>query len=162
MDLHPYDGIERRFRHTDSDRNAGLDVVSRVLKLPKPWSNEGILYDLSFYSGGIGVLDNLAITIPFDQTIWSSLVAALKAKTPEDVSNVPEWADDFIWLLTGEEKSVPPREAAVQFINSERYEFQSECYSTNCILFADGSDVNYWTALWCDGTKINYRGYDQG
>jgi hypothetical protein len=162
MDLHPYDGVERRFRHTDAVRDTGLGVVVQLLHLPQHASSEGVLYDLSFYSGGIGILDNLAITLPADRTIWAGVVAALRAKTPEDASDDPGWADELVWLLTSEEELVSLREAAVQFINTKRHAFQTECLSTNDILFADGSGVNYWIALWGDETRLNYCGYDQG
>ena len=62
----------------------------------------------------------------------------------------------------GREKSAPPRAAAVDFINGERYAFQAECLPTSRIFFADESDVNYWVALWGDDARLNYLGYEQG
>ncbi len=160
--MHPYDGVERRFRHTDADRNTRLDLIAQLLHLPKPPAGDDVLYDLSFYSGGIGVLDNLAITLAADPAIWASVTTVLAARTPEEAVTDPGWADDFVWLLTGEEAQVSAREAAVQFINSERRDFQSACDATSRILFVDASDVNSWVALWGDDATLNYRSYDQG
>jgi len=162
MDLHPYDGVERRFHHADADRAAGLSVVARVLHLPAPPPPDGVFYDLSFYSGGIGVLDNLAITLPADPATWASVAAAIGAKSPEEANRDADCAAELAWLLTGEEMPAAPREAAVRFIERERGEFQSECLTTSRILFADGSGVNYWEALWGDDVTLNYLRYDQG
>jgi hypothetical protein len=93
MDLHPYDGVERRFRHTDAEREMGLAIVAQLLRLPRIPSNHVLLYDLSFYSGGIGALDNLAITLQPDQATWASIAEALRAKTPEQASQDARWAD---------------------------------------------------------------------
>lgn len=162
MDLHPYDGVERRFRHTDADHDTGLSVVARVLHLPEPPPRDGVFYDLSFYSGGIGVLDRLAITLPADRATWESVIAAIRAKPPEEASRDAGWADELLWLFAGEEKPAPLREAAARFINGERREFQSECLPASRILLADGSGVNYWEALWGDDATLNYLRYDQG
>jgi hypothetical protein len=64
MNLHPYDNIERRYRHTDIPNAEGLAVAARLLQLPEPLSGDEVFYDLSFFSGGIGVLDRLAISLP--------------------------------------------------------------------------------------------------
>ena len=157
-DLHPYDGSEKQFRHSDPDRDAGLVVVAHLLRLPHPPSGDAVLYELSFYSGGIGILDRLAITLAADPTTWERVVEALRAKTPEDAANDPDWADDFLWLLGVEDALVSIREGAIAFINNERREFQSLCH----IFFVAGSNVNGWTVLWGDDTTFNYYGYDQG
>jgi hypothetical protein len=68
MNLHPYDGVERRYRHTDAERDTGLAIVARLLRLPHISSSQVVGYDLSFYSGGIGVLDKLAITLQADRS----------------------------------------------------------------------------------------------
>lgn len=161
MDLHPYDNVERRFSHTDAARTEGRSVVARVLRLPAPPTGE-LLYDLSFFSGGIGVLDHLAITLPADPALWSQITASHRGHTPEAAAWDDEWARELIWLLTGEEGDVPIRPAAVQFVNRHRREFQTECTLASRILFEYPSDVNDWTAVWGDDTWLNYLGYSQG
>ena len=159
--MHPYDNVERRFRHTDAARDQGRAVVAQVLRLPELPAGE-LRYDLSFFSGGIGVLDRLAITIPADPVLWSSVVRSLRGRTPEEAGSDDSWAGELIWLLTGEEEEVPIRLPAVRFINQERREFQTECVPSSRILFGHDSNVNDWVALWGDDTRLNYLGYSQG
>jgi hypothetical protein len=159
--LHPYDNVERRFRHTDPAGDEGRAVVGWLLCLQEPPASE-LLYDLSFFSGGIGVLDHLAITLPFDSALWLSVVSSLHGRTPEEAAADESWAGNLIWLLTGEEEEVPIRPAAVRFINQQRREFQAECVPSSRILFVHDSDVNDWVALWGDDTRLNYLGYSQG
>ncbi len=161
MDLHPYDNVERCFRHTDAARDEGRVVVARVLGLPQPPAGE-LLYDLSFFSGGIGVLDRLAITLAADPALWSSVASSLRGRTPEDAAADRSWAGELIWLLTGEEDEVSIRPAAARFINQHRREFQPECVPSSRILFGHESNVNDWVALWGDDTRLSYFGYSQG
>jgi hypothetical protein len=134
IDLHPYDRLERRFRHTDTEQAAGLAIVARLLRLPRLPSSQAALYDLSFYSGGIGVLDKLAITLQADRSIWASVSAALAAITLEQALRDPESADDLAWLLSDDEQPAEIRELAARFINQERHAFQTECDATSRIL----------------------------
>jgi hypothetical protein len=161
MDLHPYDNVERRFRHTDATRDEGRQVVAQMLSLAEPPAGE-LLFDMSFFSGGIGVLDRLAIAVPADRALWSSVVKSLNGRTPEEASAEESWLGDLIWLLTGAHDTIPIRPAAVRFINRERREFQPECVPTSRVLFGYDSNVNDWVVLWGDDTQLNYLGYSQG
>lgn len=160
--LHPYDGLERRFRHTDKDRRAGLEIIAQLLLLPIDSLGEGTLYDLSFYSGGIGTLDRLAITLPASSRLWVKVVAALGLQTPEEAMNDSDWFEDFIWLLAGDESIASLSDAAVAFVNRERLEFQAPCSPSDLIYFAPHSTVNSWLALWGDEAMLHYRCYEQG
>jgi hypothetical protein len=161
MDLHPYDNVERRFRHTDPVQDEGRTAVSQVLGIQEPVTGE-VFYDLSFFSGGIGVIDHLAITIPADPALWSSVTGALRAWTLEEFSADRSWVVELLVLLTGEEEEAPILPAAVRFINEHRREFQPECVPSNRVRFGYQSDVNYWVALWGDDTRLNYLAYSQG
>jgi hypothetical protein len=161
VDLHPYDNVERRYRHTDGTRGEGRDVVAQVLGLQQPPAGE-LLFDMSFFSGGTGVLDRLAIAVPADPVLWSSVVRSLRCRTPEEASTEESWLKQLIWLLTSKQERIPIRDAAVKFINRERRAFQTECAATSRILFAYESDVNDWVALWGDDGRLNYLGYSQG
>ena len=162
MDLHPYDNRERRYRHTDRTRDEGRAVVAHVLGLLEPPADE-LLFDMSFFSGGIGVLDRLAITMPADPLLWSTVETSLRCRTLEQASAEESWLRDLIWLFTGEQEGTTPiHSAAVGFINRERREFQTECAPTSRILFGYESDVNDWRALWGDDGRLNYLGYSQG
>jgi hypothetical protein len=161
VDLHPYDNVERRFRHTDPAGDDGREVVARVLHLPETPSGD-LFYDLSFFSGGIGVLDRLAIALPAGPALWSCVTSSLRARTPEEATTDQSWAGDLIWLLTDEQEEGPLRPAAIQFINRHRREFQTECDPSSRIFFRHESDVNGWEAVWGDDTQLNYLGYAQG
>jgi hypothetical protein len=162
MELHPYDGVERRYRHSDPDRTLGLAVVAYLLGLPGPPPPDGLCYDLEIYSGGIGVLDSLAIALPSSCDVWTVVAAHLKARSPEEALKDVAWEEDFRWLVLGDDAPVPIRPAAVIFVNRERHDFQSECTSSDRILFGGGSDVNDWQVVWGDDTHLNYLGYGQG
>jgi hypothetical protein len=166
MDLHPYDGAERRFWHTDRDRTIGLDVIARLLPSIGSSPND-LRYDLSFYSGGIGIIDRLAIALPVNPTVWQSVIAKLKAKTIADANQDAEWVADLallIWDIEEDdenEPSVVEYEAAIKFVNSERREFQTLCTTLDKIYFTDGSNVNGWCVLWGNDRYLNYLAYQQ-
>jgi hypothetical protein len=161
MDLHPYDNVERRYRHTDETRSEGHKVIAQVLGLQEPPAGE-LLFDMSFFSGGIGVLDRLAIALPADPALWSRVVTSLRGRTPEEASAEESWLGDLIWLLTGDTERIPIRPAAVQFINRERRDFQAECVPASRMLFGYDSNVNDWAVIWGDDARLNYLGYSQG
>jgi hypothetical protein len=48
MELHPCDGVDRRYRDSDADRTAGLAAVAEVLSLRTPPSADGLRYGLTF------------------------------------------------------------------------------------------------------------------
>ena len=165
MELHPYDGIERCFRHTDTDRTTGFDIIAQLLQLQICPPYNDILYDLSFYSGGFGIFDRLAISLPANRKIWESTIVKLGAKTLEDANQDLSWTSELVWLLSDDEEdeiAVILRETAVRFINNSRCEFQSSCKMVNWIYFIDGSNINHWGTLWGDATRLNYRAYSQG
>jgi hypothetical protein len=162
MDLHPYDGVERRFHHSDGDPTMGLAIVTSLLGLSEQPPSAGLLYDLSIYSGGIGVLDRFAISLPANPAIWAQAAANLNGLTPEQAVQDVAWVDDFQWLIIGEEPALPAWNAAQRFINSKRQSFQEECRSDHRILFGNGSTVNDWIVIWGDDAHMNYLGYSQG
>jgi hypothetical protein len=134
VDLPLYDDEDYRYHHTDAEPYRGRQVVANVLRIPQLPVGP-VLYDLWLYSGGIGVLNRLAITLPADPALWSHVVDSHQGRSPEEAMLDQSWADSLIWLLTEEEERVPIRPAAVQFINENRRKFQAECFFTSRILF---------------------------
>jgi hypothetical protein len=154
LNLHPYDGVERRFRHTDADPETGLALVAKLLSIEVPIEvRREALYNLSFYSGVVGVVDHLAITIPADPGVWQEVVDKLQLRTPQQASEDASWADDFAWLVCSD---------AVEFLNSERQPFQDPCEASGRIYFQQSSDVNHWIAVWGCDQRLHYLSYDQG
>lgn len=162
MNLHSYDNIERHYRHTDLTITEGLAIVAQILHLAEPPSYENVFFDLSLFSGGIGVLDRLAIKLSASPRMWEDVRIVSQTKTPEEIDEDEGWAEEFRWLLRGDEEWTSPRLAAVEFINGERREFQMQCYSTSRIFFGESSNANDWEALWRDDNHLNYLGFSQG
>ena len=156
-----YDGVDYRYHHTDSDPIEGRAVAARVLGLKLPLDNE-VLYDISLYSGGIGVLNRLAISIVADNAIWSEVTRSLRGRSPEEAGSDRDWVAELIWLFTGVTEEVALRPAATNFINEERRSFQTECRTDCRIVIAHESNVNDWDIIWGDDTRLNYLGYSQG
>ena len=163
MNLHPYDGVERRFSESDPDQARSLLVLRQILLLDATVPMRPLRYDLSLYSGGIGVVDQLAATLEFDSDLWQLLVRRFVGRSPGTLARDPDQGDWFLWLLTGEEDEVSdiPKVAA-EFVNSERAEFQRPCTPDSELVFQNHSDVNGWVALWISGGEINFLGYNQG
>ena len=160
--LHPYDGVERRFQHTDANPSNGLNIVTELLQLEAQPSAIGLYYDLSFYSGGIGVIDRTAISLPANEKVWSDALTAISGKTPEEMAADSESGEAFRHLVNDEEASFQVASAAVCFVNSERAAFQSMYSPGDRLFFGDESNVNYWVVVWGNAVRLNYLGYDQG
>jgi hypothetical protein len=96
MSPRPYDNVEYRYRHSDSDREQGLARVASLLGLAGVSDQRGLFYDLSFYSGGTGVDDRLAVTMPANAAVWMAILDAQPVKTPEEIASDPELAEDFL------------------------------------------------------------------
>jgi hypothetical protein len=162
MSLPPYDNTEYRYQHSDADRRQGLAKVAELLGLPDVSERPGVLYDLSFYSGGIGVHDQLAVTLPVTAAVWGAILDARPARPPEEIEKDVAFAHDFLWLVRGADNSLDARRAAMNFINAGKREFQSECRPGDRILFSPDSTVNDWFALWGTDELLNCLAFDQG
>ena len=159
---HRYDGKEYDFRDDDQSAYQGRHQVAALLGLSKLPQATGLRFDLSFYSGGIGVLDRHAITMDADRDLWSTTSSFLNARTPTESATDKEWGDDFKWLVTRDEPFPTIDDATIAFINSERESFQAECLSGMHVLFSATSDVNDWSVLWGTDFRLNFLAYSQG
>lgn len=162
MDLHPYDGGTRCFSHTDANRANGLQTVARVLSIQQSSLPKQTLYDLSFYSGGMGIMDRLAITLPVNEELIAEIMQGLDAWSPESLVADPEFAEGFLWFINAEEDPDSSRERAVDFINKHRQSFQTDCAPEHEIWFDAWSDCNDWKALWRTGNHLHYLASSSG
>jgi hypothetical protein len=160
MDLHPYDGKERRYRNSDADRADGLKIVAKLLRLASPPEPNSLRYDLSFYSGGIGVLDVLGITYACSLAEFERIAVGLNAQDVAAAVGDPAWAGDLLWLIDAD--VLLPGDAATRFVLEEKFDFQAVCTPSSPTRFVVGSGVNDWTVLWFESLHLNYRGYSQG
>jgi len=161
VNLHPYDGQTRRFRDGDGE-GLGRILVERLLRIPASSAIEGLRYDLSFYSGGLGILDHLAITVPIAHVELPAVLARARAETPERIVADASWCEYFLWLIDDEEQPSPLRDAAARFVNEHRADFQRECRADSAIWFESQSGVNSWVALWDSDGQLGYLAFDQG
>jgi hypothetical protein len=135
MNLHPYDDKERVFRYDDASRAEGLELVARFLKLSV--APRGALFDLRFFSGGIGIFDNLAIAIAADATQAARIADACGFVAADDVDHVVD-------------------------ISQCRHGFQPDYADGDPLWLDPSSDVNQWGVMWHSGGMLAYLAYDQG
>jgi len=165
-ELHPYDGRERRFGHDDADsdqRARGRALVARLLGLPAPPAEEGLRYALSFYSGGIGVIDRLHVAMPCAGDEAEAIAARAGWLTPEAVLADDEERGEIEWLVQDDEH--PERtlaEAIAAFIEEHRADFQPRAAASARLWVAPGSGVNAWTIVYAIDGELALLGYDQG
>lgn len=159
---HPYDNQARRYRHDGPHRARGLQLVAKVLRLADGALVESAKFDLSFYSGGIGVVDRLAIHLQATAEVVEQVVRNLEGVAPEVLALDPAYAEDFLWLVSDDGNNSSPRSDSVRFVNEERKEFQPLCDDHSRVFFADWSTVNDWVVLWTAAGSLNYLGYGQG
>jgi hypothetical protein len=164
--LHPYDGRERRFSHADAEPEAlarGRELVARLLSLPEPPSAEGLRYELSFYSGGIGVIDRLHVAMPCVPAEVEGIATRAGMIVPEALRVGDERREEFDWLVHGEEHPQRSLEAAVvAFVDDNRRAFQPRPHEGMRTWFWPDSDVNTWSLLYEIDGELAFIAYDQG
>ena len=158
--MREYDGIEVRYRRPAADLAKSLQVIENLLGFaPEP---QQLDFDLSFWAGGAGVLDKLAISCFVTPEQRQVLQQKLDLYSPEEAVARDYWRDDFIWLVADDEVCSDILAASAQFINDNKAPFQDECDTLQAIYFGYMSDVNCWTAVWGQGRRINYAYFCQG
>jgi hypothetical protein len=158
--MRKYDGIKYSYKHSDHDSVKNYERVKNILGFLPPLN--GLSFDLSFYSGGIGILDKLAISCKVNREQWDIVRKKLTLHSPETALLMDCWAEEFVWLIDAEGEEGNINQFASEFINSNKREFQEPCSPTSEIYFSYQSGVNNWTAVWCRGLTLNYLYFDQG
>ncbi|MCX4244051.1 hypothetical protein [Paraliomyxa miuraensis] len=167
-DLHPYDGRERRFRHDDAEpeaRRRGRALVGQLLGLAAVPEAKDLRYDLSFYSGGIGVIDRLHVAMPCTRAEVEVIVTRLGMLEPgvllahED----QDVREEIAWLLLDEEHPQRlPAESVAAFIEEHRAELQPGPGDSLRAWLSPDSNVNAWTLVYEVDGELAYVAYDQG
>lgn len=164
--LHPYDGHERRFGHEDDEpevRARGVALVARLLCLPAPPPMEGLRYALSFYSGGIGVLDRLHIALPCVAAEVEVIATRAGMLAPGALRADTDRREAFDWLVHDAEHPERSPEAAVAaFVDEHRLAFQPRPREGMRAWFWPDSDVNTWSLLYEVDGELAFIAYDQG
>jgi hypothetical protein len=157
--MREYDNIEYRYKTGDANCERALKFASSTLGFAPDTAR--LKFDLSFFSGGIGVLDKLAFSCFVGPEQWEPLIGRLNLVAPHAAMNDAGWREDFAWLVKHTE-SGSVEESCCAFINAEKKGFQGTCTPGDGIFFFKGSDVNSWTAVWGSGGEVNYLYFDQG
>jgi hypothetical protein len=157
--MREYDNIEYRYRTNESNSEAALRFISRELGYSPDTSL--LKFDLSFFSGGIGVFDKLAFSCGANDGQWEALIQKLSLLSPSETMMNEEWAEDLTWLVRHSEP-YSIEESCAQFINTEKKQFQGDCTPDCKIFFSKESNVNTWTAIWGKNGDLNYLHFDQG
>jgi hypothetical protein len=91
----PYDGRTHLHRDGDADPTEGHAIVCRVLGLAT--TPDDVRYELELHSGGIGIVDRLAISFPAMPARIGAIVMKLSGGLRDD--------EDLRWLLDVDEGS---------------------------------------------------------
>ncbi|MFM2476823.1 hypothetical protein [Celerinatantimonas sp. MCCC 1A17872] len=158
--MHNYDGIEYRYQSSNLDSKLSLERLEKILGF-QPLT-ESLDFDLSSYSGGVGVDDKYAIACNVTSEQIGQFQQLNMIYSPIDAIAKQEWRDDFIWLLTGGEAYSDLLTSAAAFINQEKSAFQDICSTDGMIYFGYGSDVNHWSTIWGRSGRFNYLYNSQG
>ena len=158
--MREYEGVELRYCRSDTNLAKRLPVVENLLGFaPDP---QQLDFDLSFWAGGAGVLDKLAISCNVSPEQWQTLKQKLDLYSPEEMVARDDCREDFIWLVADDEECCGILATSAQFINDNKAAFQETCLESHAIYFSYMSDVNGWTAVWEQGGRINYAYFCQG
>jgi hypothetical protein len=144
--MRPYDNREYRYRFDDDTRAEGLVRVAKLLRLPI--APRAARFDLRLFSGGIGIVDQLAIAIPAtrDEAVRIAATCGFVAPDPTD--------DEWLNLLADDEVPV--------FVAHHRSAFQPDFAAGDALWVEPDSGVNHWNMMWHAGDELAFLGYDQG
>jgi len=161
-DLHPYDGVTRRFRDSDTDParvSRGRGLVKSLLRMPS--LPAGLRYDFSFLSDGCGVFDRLYAAFPCAVDEGEAIAARagyLALDGPWDASD----RADLEWLVSLEDFPGGLVEAVAAFVAEQRTEFQRPVGAGMRVWFASNSGVNGWALLYAADGELAYIAYEHG
>jgi hypothetical protein len=160
VEIHSYDGVDYRYTSADIDRDHAIGVIAKILGIrPDP---NALDYSLNFFSGGIGVLDRVAIRCRIDASDWAILNSKLRLKSPSDALADSNWAEDFLWLVGGDDPAEYVNESCRNFVNEHKQAFQDNAGADCNLFFSNESDVNSWRVVWVIDGNFNYISFDQG
>jgi DNA-binding transcriptional LysR family regulator len=164
--LHPYDGRDRRFAHDDADpeqRARGRALVATLLSLAAPPAEVGLRYALSFFSGGIGVLDRMHVAMPCAAELAEAIATGAGMWTLEQLLADDELRPEIEWLVYDEEHPErSPQEQLVAFIEDERVPFQPPPHAGMRAWLLPHSGVNAWSLVYAVDGELAFIGFDQG
>jgi hypothetical protein len=158
--MREYDGIEKRYRKSDFDLEKNLNIIEKLLGF-RP-TVEQLDFDLSFYSGGIGIYDKLAISCTASLVQKKQNKEKLNLFSPESAITMREWVEDFVWLVESDDTYSDILVGSAKFINENKSDFQDVCLPSDEMFFSYESNVNDWAVVWGNISRFNYAYLNQG
>ncbi|MCI0917472.1 hypothetical protein JNA64_09880 [Pseudomonas stutzeri] len=120
--MRSYDGVNYQYISDDAEKEKAIGIIANLIGFrPK---TDRLAYSLSFYAGGIGVDDRLAVSCLLDNSNWPAMVQRLRLKSVSEISDNPIWEEEFRWLVGAEETEGSLEEHSCRFINTEKHDFQ--------------------------------------
>lgn len=154
------DGVDYRYTSNDPDKEKASGIIANIIGFrPLP---EDLGYSLSFYAGGSGVDDRLAVRCRYQEIDWPAVRQRLRLVCLEEAADDPEWVTELRWLIGAKDSDAPLDEQCFRFINEQRRDFQDEASNQFEVFFAHESDVNSWCVVWRTSQHLNYLSFDQG
>jgi hypothetical protein len=170
--LHDYNDIKHRFKDDDLDPRLverGQAIIIEILKLPNLIDVSPIRYDLSFYSGGMGIIDNLFISLSCNSTKASEIISSLKLVDVANENLDLDLRDYLIWSTDEEESedsvdicTLIENNKISQLVNEQKADFQDIASSDSFICFGETTGPNYGTIIYYLNDNLNYISYDYG
>ena len=126
---------------------------------------EGLRYDLSFYSGGMGVIDRMHVVVPCAPVEVEAVAARLGMLEPAALLAHPDQdvREQVAWLLLDEDQPEQPlSDAVAAFIDGHRAELQPPPGREPRAWVSLDSGVNAWSLVYAVDGELAFIGYDQG
>jgi len=158
--MREYDNVDYRYSSQDGGKEKAIDFISAFLGFTPEFST--LVFDLNFFSGGIGVHDRLAFSCNATIGQLEKAVEKRHLIVPAAIEANLECGEDFEWLVNSAGVRRPIEESCLDFLNAEKREFQDPCTAKCQMHFAQFSNVNTWTAVWGEEGRLNCLHYDQG
>jgi hypothetical protein len=170
--LHNYDG-RHRFKDDDLDPRLlerGKAIIIEILKLPSFVDISLDRYDLSFYSGGIGIIDKLFIQLSCNNSKASEIISSLKLVNVTNDDLDLDLRDYLISNIIDEEESedsvnicaLIENNKISQFVNEEKADFQDIISVDSLIYFNQTTGPNHGEIIYYVNGNLNYIFYDYG
>ncbi|QQP97439.1 hypothetical protein [Lysobacter enzymogenes] len=158
--MRPYDGVDYRYSSVDADKTQAYTIIANILGVP--FSATGLEYELSFYSGGTGCDDRLAIRFKSEPIDWDAVHRHLQLHRLGSETDSALACDLFDGIVDEASPATCIDPVVRRFINSQKRTFQDVCDGACEIAYTDQSHVNTWCFVWRKDGWANYLFFDQG
>jgi hypothetical protein len=157
--MRSYDGVDYRYTSDGPEKEKAAGIVANLIGF-RPGTDD-LGYSLSFYAGGTGVDDRLAVRCQYQEMDWPVVTQRLRLVSLKEADD-PEWVEELRWLVGAEDSTALLDQQCFRFINAQKHDFQDEASDQWEVFFTNESDVNSWCVVWRSSHHLNYLSFDQG